>query len=98
LGGDDERVNTWRRWRWGRCFEVPLGELDHGDTRHLVGVEGTEISTLSFAGVEKDFLCRREREREPGQGSSVGERAGMTGGRKFPRQFAVTKYIDFLST
>jgi hypothetical protein len=89
-GAETMRESTCRRWRWGRCFEVPLGELDHGDARHLVGVEGTEISTLSFAGVEKDFLCRREREPKQGQ---VGERPEGSFGLVLLRQMTLKRII-----
>jgi len=52
----------WYGWGWG--FEIPLGELDQRDPRHLlVGLEGPNslASSSPLAGLEKTSSPPTER-------------------------------------
>jgi hypothetical protein len=74
----ETRGSTWCGWRWG--FEIPLGELDQRDPRHLlVWLEGPNSLTSSspLAGLEKTSSPPTERKgRRRGMRRGVGSMGG----------------------
>ena len=75
----ETRGSTWYGWGWG--FEIPLGELDQRDPRHLlVRLEGPNslASSSPLAGLEKTSSPPTERK---GRRRGVRRGVGSTGGR-----------------
>ena len=94
----ETRGSTWYGWGWG--FEIPLGELDQRDPRHLlVRLEGPNslASSSPLAGLEKTSSPPTERKgRRRGVRRGVGSMGWEAGGGQPVRLFLDQKPLALI--